>query len=159
MGGDEEASKQTVSPLCTGSQFPLKVLVRDAVNRQPLPGASVDIYVNHTLSGSFHTEAPAGDTVLQVPYSTSLTLLGRKDGYLPVPLPWSATKRPREYKQQLKHSTLLSESLPGKIGASVSLKSSKSDLYHRQLVAQGKCLFFATGSSLVHSHDSQRSDL
>lgn len=99
MGGDE-ASRQTVSPPCAGSQFTLKVLVRDAVNRQPLPGASVDIYVNHTLSASYHTGAPAGDTLLQVPYSSSLTLLGRKDGYLPGPLPWSSTKRPREYKQQ-----------------------------------------------------------
>lgn len=82
------------------------MLVRDAVNRQPLPGASLDIYVNHTLSGSFHTAAPAGETLLQVPYSNSLTLLGRKDGYLPGPLPWSVTKKPREYEQQ-QHLPLL----------------------------------------------------
>lgn len=87
------------------------MLVRDAVNRQPLPGASVDIFVNHTLSGSFRAGAPEGDTLLQLPYSSTLTLLGRKDGYLPGPLPWSASKKPREYKQQQQqHNTLLSES-------------------------------------------------
>lgn len=97
--------KQALTPppspalvLCAGSQFALKVLVRDAVTRQPLLGATVDIYVNHTLSGSAHTGAPAGDALLQVPYgpALSLTLLGRKDGYVPGPLPWSAAKRPRE---------------------------------------------------------------
>lgn len=130
------------------------MLVRDAVNRQPLPGASVDIYVNNTLSGSFHTGAPAGDTLLQVPYSTSLTLLGRKDGYLPGPLPWSATKRPREYKQQLQHNTLLSEfsKMLGKGGRSLKkafslTQTGQSDQYQRQLlVAHGRCLFIANRS-------------
>lgn len=79
-----------------GSQFALKVLVRDAVTRQPLSGAAVDVYVNHMLNGSAYTGAPAGDALLQVPYSPalSLTLLGRKDGYLPGLQPWSATQRP-----------------------------------------------------------------
>lgn len=84
--------------LCAGSQFALKVLVRDAVTRQPLSGAAVDVYVNHMLNGSAYMGAPAGDALLQVPYSPalSLTLLGRKDGYLPGLQPWSATQRPRE---------------------------------------------------------------
>lgn len=71
--------------------------MRDAVTRQPLPGAAVDVYLNCSLTGSVQTAA-TGDGLLWVAYSPglSLTLLGRKEGYVPRPLPWSATKRPRE---------------------------------------------------------------
>ncbi|XP_060923263.1 family with sequence similarity 171 member B [Limanda limanda] len=76
-------------------RFALRVLVRDAVTRQPLPGASVDVYLNHTLSSSVAT-GPRGEVLLWVAYSPglSLTLLGNKEGYVPSPLPWSTTKRP-----------------------------------------------------------------
>lgn len=78
-------------------RFALKVLVRDAVTRQPLPGASVDVYVNHTLSSSDRT-GPRGEVLLWVAYSPglSLTLLGKMEGYVPGPLPWSTAKRPSE---------------------------------------------------------------
>lgn len=71
--------------------------MRDAVTRQPLPGAAVDVYLNRSLTGSVQTVA-TGDGLLWVAYNPglSLTLLGRKEGYVPHPLPWSATKRPRE---------------------------------------------------------------
>ncbi|KAE8278535.1 Protein FAM171B Precursor [Larimichthys crocea] len=77
------------------SQFALKVLVRDMVTRQPLPGASVDVYINHTLRSSTQT-GERGEVLLWVTYSPglSLTLLGSMDGYVPSPLPWSTTKRP-----------------------------------------------------------------
>ncbi|XP_070711950.1 protein FAM171B isoform X2 [Pempheris klunzingeri] len=79
----------------TESQFALKVLVRDMVTRQPLLGASVDVYINHTLRSSAQT-GDRGEVLLWVAYSPglSLTLLGRKEGYIPSPLPWSTTKRP-----------------------------------------------------------------
>ncbi|KAM3585289.1 uncharacterized protein V6R79_012966 [Siganus canaliculatus] len=77
------------------SQFALKVLVRDLVTRQPLPGASVDVYVNHSVTSSAQT-GERGDALLWVTYrpSLSLTLLGSKKGYVPSPLPWGTTKRP-----------------------------------------------------------------
>ncbi|KAI3365824.1 hypothetical protein L3Q82_000815 [Scortum barcoo] len=83
------------SALMAEPQFALKVLVRDLVTRQPLPGASVDVYLNHTLRSSART-GDRGEVLLWVDYSPglSLTLLGNKEGYVPGPLPWSTTKRP-----------------------------------------------------------------
>ncbi|TNN49331.1 Protein FAM171B [Liparis tanakae] len=76
-------------------QFALKVLVRDLVTRQPLPGASVDVYANHTLRSSARTGV-RGEVLLWVAYTPglSLTLLGSMEGYVPSPLPWSTSKRP-----------------------------------------------------------------
>ncbi|KAK1876898.1 Protein FAM171B, partial [Dissostichus eleginoides] len=68
-------------------EFALRVLVRDLVTRQALPGASVDVYLNHTLRSSVRT-GRGGSPGL------SLTLLGNMEGYVPSPLPWSSTKRP-----------------------------------------------------------------
>lgn len=78
-------------------QFALKVLVRDLVTRQPLSGASVDVYVNHTLRTSAQT-GEMGEVLLWVPYSPGLglTLLGSMGGYVPSLLPWSTNKRPSE---------------------------------------------------------------
>ncbi|XP_071779821.1 protein FAM171B [Centroberyx gerrardi] len=82
-------------PPATEPQFALKVLVRDMVTRQPLSGASVDVYVNHTVRSSART-GERGEVLLWVPYSPdlSLTLLGNMEGYVPSPLPWSTSKRP-----------------------------------------------------------------
>lgn len=79
------------------SRFALRVLLRDGVTRQPLPAASLDVYVNHSRTGSAQTGA-GGNVLLWVSYSPglSLTLLGRKPGYVPRPLPWSATRKPSE---------------------------------------------------------------
>ncbi|XP_034033443.1 protein FAM171B isoform X2 [Thalassophryne amazonica] len=76
-------------------QFALKVLMKDLVTRQPLPGASVDVYVNHTLRHSART-GDTGEVLLWVAYSPelTLTLLGNMEGYVPGPLPWKTTKRP-----------------------------------------------------------------
>ncbi|KAI4797914.1 hypothetical protein KUCAC02_024769 [Chaenocephalus aceratus] len=76
-------------------EFALRVLVRDLVTRQALPGASVDVYLNHTLRSSVRT-GERGEVLLWVAYSPglSLTLLGNMEGYVPSPLPWSSSKRP-----------------------------------------------------------------
>ncbi|KAF3688420.1 Protein FAM171B Precursor [Channa argus] len=83
------------SALIAEPQFVLKVLVRDLVTHQPLPGASVDVYLNHTLRSSART-GERGEVLLWVAYSPglSLTLLGSMEGYVPSPLPWRTTKRP-----------------------------------------------------------------
>ncbi|XP_041834187.1 protein FAM171B [Melanotaenia boesemani] len=85
----------TPSALVAEPQFALKVLVRDLVTRQPLSGASVDVYVNHSLRSSTQT-GEKGEVLLWVEYTPglSLTLLGNMEGYIPTPLPWSTTKRP-----------------------------------------------------------------
>ncbi|KAM4559525.1 protein FAM171B [Odontesthes bonariensis] len=81
--------------LAAEPRFALKVLVRDLVTRQPLSGASVDVYMNHTLRSSAQT-GERGEVLLWVEYGPgiSLTLLGKMEGYVPTPLPWSTTKRP-----------------------------------------------------------------
>uniref|UniRef100_A0A3Q3SZ61 Protein FAM171B-like n=1 Tax=Mastacembelus armatus TaxID=205130 RepID=A0A3Q3SZ61_9TELE len=67
----------------------------DLVTRQPLPRASVDVYVNHTLSSSVQT-GDRGEVLLWVTYSPglTLTLLGNMEGYIPHSLPWSTSKKP-----------------------------------------------------------------
>ncbi|XP_034533563.1 protein FAM171B [Notolabrus celidotus] len=94
---DPTAPGRSVSPpgVTADSPFALKVLVRDMVTRQPLQGASVDVYVNHTLKSSAQTRE-RGEVLLWVDYSPglSLTLLGNMEGYVPTPLPWSTNKRP-----------------------------------------------------------------
>ncbi|XP_077403085.1 protein FAM171B [Vanacampus margaritifer] len=76
-------------------RFALRVLVRDMMTRQLLPGASVGTYVNHTLISSTWTGAK-GEALLRVPYSPqkSVTLVATKEGYVPGPLPWSTSRRP-----------------------------------------------------------------
>ncbi|XP_042260842.1 protein FAM171B isoform X2 [Thunnus maccoyii] len=100
--GDQSATDPTApgrflgpSALSAEPQFALKVLVRDLVTRQPLRGALVGVYVNHTLRSSAQT-GERGEVLLSVAYSPgiSLTLVGNMEGYVPSPLPWSTTKRP-----------------------------------------------------------------
>ncbi|KAM6958254.1 protein FAM171B isoform 2-T2 [Tautogolabrus adspersus] len=96
-GTDPTTPGRSASPsgVTAESPFALKVLVRDMVTRQPLQGASVDVYVNHTLKSSAQT-GDTGDVLLWVDYSPdlSLTLLGNMEGYVPTPVPWSTNKRP-----------------------------------------------------------------
>ncbi|KAM8871847.1 protein FAM171B [Synchiropus picturatus] len=75
--------------------FALKVLVRDRVTRQLLPGATVGVCINHTEMSTAQTGA-GGEVLLRVVYSPGqiLTLVGQMEGYVPSPLPWSTTKRP-----------------------------------------------------------------
>uniref|UniRef100_H3DIH4 Family with sequence similarity 171 member B n=1 Tax=Tetraodon nigroviridis TaxID=99883 RepID=H3DIH4_TETNG len=75
--------------------FALKVLVLDSVSRQPLPGASVSVYLNHSLTSSAHTE-PSGEVLFWIRSGPRprLTLLGDRRGYVPRPLAWSTSRRP-----------------------------------------------------------------
>ncbi|XP_028279650.1 protein FAM171B [Parambassis ranga] len=95
--GEPYGTADTTGPsaLVAGPQFALKVMVRDLVTRQPLPGATVDVFANHTLGSSVQT-GERGEALLWVPYSPglSLTLLGSKVGFVPSPLPWSTPKKP-----------------------------------------------------------------
>lgn len=93
--------------LSSEPRFALKVLVRDEVTRQPLPGASVGVYMNHTLTGSAQTGA-TGEALLWVLYvpGISLTLVGDMEGYVPSPLPWSTAKKPGEWQNEQKKPDL-----------------------------------------------------
>uniref|UniRef100_A0A672HVC5 Membrane-associated ring finger (C3HC4) 7 n=1 Tax=Salarias fasciatus TaxID=181472 RepID=A0A672HVC5_SALFA len=80
----------------TEALFALKVLVKDAVTRQPLSGAWVDVYLNHSVRSSART-GETGEVLLWVAYrprAPGLILLGRMEGYVPGPLPWTTSKRP-----------------------------------------------------------------
>ncbi|XP_072304290.1 protein FAM171B [Eucyclogobius newberryi] len=93
--GDNELSAAGTEAASAEPPFIMQVLLRDSVSRAPLSGASVDLYVNHSLRSSVLT-GPRGDVLLWVTYTPaeSLTLVGRMEGYLPMPLPWSAARRP-----------------------------------------------------------------
>ncbi|XP_024144674.1 protein FAM171B [Oryzias melastigma] len=93
--GDTDDPRRVPTPTSQTAGFALKVLVRDQVTRQLLPGASVGLYVNHTMKSSAQTDA-AGAVLLWVEYDpgSGLTLLATKEGYVPAPLPWSTAKRP-----------------------------------------------------------------
>uniref|UniRef100_A0A3P9JEQ5 Membrane-associated ring finger (C3HC4) 7 n=1 Tax=Oryzias latipes TaxID=8090 RepID=A0A3P9JEQ5_ORYLA len=92
---DTDDPRRVPTPTSQTAGFSLKVLVRDLVTRQLLPGVSVGLYVNHTLRSSAQTDAK-GEVLLWVEYDpgSELTLLGTSDGYVPAPLPWSTAKRP-----------------------------------------------------------------
>ncbi|CAL9698289.1 unnamed protein product [Knipowitschia caucasica] len=93
--GDDGLSAAATEASSAEPPFILRVLLRDSVSRAPLSGASLDLYVNHSLRSSVLT-GPRGDVLLWVSYSPaeSLTLVGRMEGYLPLPLPWSPARRP-----------------------------------------------------------------
>ncbi|KAJ0009397.1 hypothetical protein NQD34_001099 [Periophthalmus magnuspinnatus] len=93
--GDNGLAAAATEASFTERPFILRVLLRDSVSRAPLSGASVDLYVNHSLRSSVLTD-PRGDVRLWVSYTPaeSLSLVGRMEGYLPMPLPWSTARRP-----------------------------------------------------------------
>lgn len=93
--GDNELVAAGTEASSLEPPFVLRVVLRDSVSRVPLSGASVDLYMNHSLRSSVST-SPRGDVLLWVTYSPaiSLTLVGRMEGYLPMPLPWSTARRP-----------------------------------------------------------------
>ncbi|NXN99491.1 F171B protein, partial [Rhinopomastus cyanomelas] len=79
----------------TGSVFTLKVQVNDAVSRQYLRQAVVEVFVNYTKTNSTLT-GNNGAVLIRVPYQLglSLTVVSYKDSYMLTPLPWTAGRMP-----------------------------------------------------------------
>ncbi|KAG5834031.1 hypothetical protein ANANG_G00282360 [Anguilla anguilla] len=88
-----QVRKASVS--ASAGTFTLKVQVKDVCSRQSLSRAAVDVFVNHTRTDSSLT-GDDGAVLLQVPYrlGLALTVLARRDGYVPAPLPWRTTRMP-----------------------------------------------------------------
>lgn len=77
------------------SAFILKVQVNDALSRQQLSRAVVDVYINYTKSHTVLT-GEEGHVLLHVPYQAGvpLTLVASKDGYICTLLPFKADRLP-----------------------------------------------------------------
>ncbi|XP_015248398.1 PREDICTED: protein FAM171A1 [Cyprinodon variegatus] len=73
----------------------LKVHLSDASTQQPLFGATVQLFANHT-SVATETSSSDGNTYLQFPYSlgTPLVVTATKQGYVPNSVPWTPSKLP-----------------------------------------------------------------
>ncbi|XP_056145864.1 protein FAM171B-like [Lampris incognitus] len=86
---------QTASVSVPGSTFTLKVQVNDALSRQYLSQATVEVYVNYTKTNTALT-GENGDVLLQVPGQIGLpvTIIASRDGYVVKPLPWKTNRVP-----------------------------------------------------------------
>ncbi|KAJ3598136.1 hypothetical protein NHX12_001650 [Muraenolepis orangiensis] len=73
----------------------LKVHLSDASTRQPLGGATVVLFINHT-SVAVETTAAEGNAYLRFPYrlGTLLVVTATKQGYVPRSAPWTPSTLP-----------------------------------------------------------------
>uniref|UniRef100_A0A8C9X2A8 Family with sequence similarity 171 member A1 n=1 Tax=Sander lucioperca TaxID=283035 RepID=A0A8C9X2A8_SANLU len=73
----------------------LKVHLSDASTHQPLGGATIQLFANHT-SVTTETSSPDGNTYLRFPYrlGTPLVVTASKQGYVPNSVPWSPSRLP-----------------------------------------------------------------
>lgn len=116
-------------------QFALKVLVLDSVTHQPLPGVSVSVYLNYSVTSSDQTE-PSGEAVFWIRHrpQLALTLLADKRGYVPQALPWSSSRRPGEWgplggdnsSQLMIPTTVLCSSVLSSVGGDAAAAASDS---------------------------------
>lgn len=83
-------------PEDTGTEeVTLKVHLSDASTHQPLGGASIQLFANHTPVTS-ETSSPDGNTYLRFSYrlGTPLVVTATKQGYVPNSVPWSPSRLP-----------------------------------------------------------------
>ncbi|XP_037641185.1 protein FAM171A1 isoform X2 [Sebastes umbrosus] len=73
----------------------LKVHLSDASTHQPLGGATIQLFANHT-SVTTETSSLDGNTYLRFPYrlGTPLVVTATKQGYVPNSVPWSPSRLP-----------------------------------------------------------------
>lgn len=73
----------------------VKVHLSDANTRQPLGGATIELFSNHT-SVAVETSAAEGSAYLRFPYrlGTLLVVTATKQGYVPRSAPWTPAKLP-----------------------------------------------------------------
>ncbi|XP_029306743.1 LOW QUALITY PROTEIN: protein FAM171A1 [Cottoperca gobio] len=73
----------------------LKVHLSDASTHQPLGGATIQLFTNHTAVTT-ETSSTDGNTYLRFPYrlGTPLVVTATKQGYVPNSVPWSPSRLP-----------------------------------------------------------------
>ncbi|XP_051921778.1 protein FAM171A1 isoform X1 [Hippocampus zosterae] len=73
----------------------LKVRLSDASTHQPLDGASIQLFANHTLVTT-ETSLADGNVYLRFPYrlGTPLVITATKHGYVPNSVPWTPSRLP-----------------------------------------------------------------
>ncbi|XP_069554946.1 protein FAM171B-like [Brachyistius frenatus] len=90
----QQQQQQVLEPL-PGPSFDLKVQVSDALSRQYLSQAVVEVYVNYTGTNAAVTGEDGGAS-LRVPYQPGLPIavVASKEGYVSSPLPYKTDKMP-----------------------------------------------------------------
>lgn len=89
-----DAAKTSAEGTAT-QEVTLKVHLSDASTQQPLLGATIQLFANHT-SVATETSLADGNTYLRFPYrlGTPLVVTATKRGYVPNSVPWTPSKLP-----------------------------------------------------------------
>ncbi|XP_037641183.1 protein FAM171A1 isoform X1 [Sebastes umbrosus] len=87
--------EMTVDGSNYNTEVTLKVHLSDASTHQPLGGATIQLFANHT-SVTTETSSLDGNTYLRFPYrlGTPLVVTATKQGYVPNSVPWSPSRLP-----------------------------------------------------------------
>ncbi|XP_022621904.1 protein FAM171A1 isoform X2 [Seriola dumerili] len=114
----------------------LKVHLSDASTHQPLGGATIQLFANHT-SVTTETSSADGNTYLRFPYrlGTPLVVTATKQGYVPNSVPWTPSRLPGFRRQPSVHFQRRALSLPSNtsyanLTALLTVASSPSHIQH-----------------------------
>ncbi|XP_038567419.1 protein FAM171A1 [Micropterus salmoides] len=90
-----KATTKTIPEDTATEEVTLKVHLSDASTHQPLGGAAIQLFANHT-SVTTETSSADGNTYLRFPYrlGTPLVVTATKQGYVPNSVPWSPSRLP-----------------------------------------------------------------
>lgn len=90
-----KAVSKTLQEDTTTEEVTLKVHLSDASTHQPLGGAVIQLFTNHTLVTT-ETSSTDGNTYLHFPYrlGTTLVVTATKQGYIPNSVPWTPSRLP-----------------------------------------------------------------
>ncbi|XP_069552106.1 protein FAM171A1 [Brachyistius frenatus] len=90
-----KAATKTLPEDAATQEVTLKVHLSDASTHQPLVGAAVQLFANHT-SVTTETSSADGNTYLRFPYrlGTPLVVTATKQGYVPNSVPWTPSRLP-----------------------------------------------------------------
>ncbi|XP_062255124.1 protein FAM171A1 [Platichthys flesus] len=90
-----QAAAKTLPEDSATEEVTLKVHLSDASTHQPLGGAAIQLFANHT-SVTTETSSADGNTYLRFPYrlGTPLVVTATKQGYVPNSVPWTPSRLP-----------------------------------------------------------------
>ncbi|KAF3691919.1 Protein FAM171A1 Precursor [Channa argus] len=90
-----KAATKTLPEDSATEEVTLKIHLSDASTHQPLGGATIQLFANHT-SVTTETSSADGNTYLWFPYrlGTPLVVTASKQGYVPNSVPWAPSRLP-----------------------------------------------------------------